>query len=193
MTDEHLCKCGSPQTSWQHYEHDSALPLSARHHLFEAAPSTDEGEGQGDVTLIGWWERYDRNRASRVEVEAAIRAPLEEERDRLRAHVGLLRQGRDAPAWWAGHADFLRARAEAAEERIRELEAVAFHTDGIMHIATERIETLEAENERLREALEEIVEGPDHTGGAHWRIERARRALATPPASTEDDGTQVPE
>ena len=44
------------------------------------------------------------------------------------------------------------------EERIRELEAIASHTDGVMHIATERITELEAESSRLREALRPHVD-----------------------------------
>ena len=90
MTDERLCgwlDCGLPEDHPHHRDRGQF-----EWHPFEAAPSTDEGEARqvADIThnadLGGsWWEyrlpHWTTRRATTFvpsQVEAAIRAPLEE-------------------------------------------------------------------------------------------------------------------
>lgn len=197
MSDERLCTvCNGRQMIFVQGPNASHPCEHCRGTGIEpAAPSTDEGKPQ-----IGWrqagvlsngcviWREYNSGGfygASRdlpPALVAAIRYPLEEQRDAFKeVRLDLDREKKALHEKWI-HEVELRA---AAEERIRELEAIAFHTDGIMHIATERIETLEDEVERLREALRTILDRT-RVGPSSYDIGViAHRALATPPSSTE--------
>lgn len=177
MTDERLCaRCGESRVS---HLHDMTRTLCCggnEHHSFkEAAPSTDEGEAR--------WERGEESpdivvwRAVRREVlpyvempkslEAAIRAPLEEERDRLAA-------ARDLALIEVANKDravtnALR-RAEAAEAEVERLrEALRKSANDVLWV-----------HRRLEHRV------------APWEFDEETRilreahgALATPPSSTE--------
>lgn len=156
----------------------------------EAAPSTDEGEARWKrlhPSGGGVWWRSPQGGYVFIDdgVEAAIRAPLEEQRDAFReVSLALDREKKALHEKWI-HEVELRADAE---ERIREMELRAYTNH-------ELAKAVVAENTRLREALREAiagitedvwpVEGPlmevDSFGVtlARWR------ALATPPSSTE--------
>ena len=224
MTDERLCgwlDCGLPEDHPHH--RDRAF---FEWHPFEAAPSTDEGEALGltETKIHAEADRryelpreggtYTGNEVLRQRWAffngakwgaSEARAPLERDLEIARMYA----------AGVEGTLEQVRTENRAAEERIQEQEAIAFHTDGVMHIATERIAELEAENARLRGALRPLVAayddgvlecphfdscpahrdrvrnvGPCNCGAGEIEtaIESAR-ALATPPSSTE--GTET--
>ena len=233
MTDERLCTvCGGYENMVAHAE---VYSYHHSYHPFEAAPSTDEGEARPPGAFEITWDRmlggYGGYRVSipmygggwvvPLDELAAIRAPLEE-----RIRLVQLDADNGRTALYGLTEQFNKERQakrtaetklEAAEERIRELEAQlqvaeanqdtlarAFDADG-------QIDRLEAENERLREALRPLVAAydggdlecphfhfcpahPDRVrnvgpcncgaGEVETAIESAR-ALATPPSSTE--------
>jgi hypothetical protein len=153
------------------------------------------------------------------EVEAAIRRPLEERVWELEAQEAQFRAAFSETQHRHGESfaertierDEVRAENAKLREAIKALEEERAQLRNSMDAWSERAVAAEAraytnhelakaamaENERLREALREIANGPgvpDIYGGTVWSKERAKRALATSPteaAETVQEGGET--
>ena len=173
MTDERLCKCGHVLSTHDRDTPSGPMCGMCKCALFEAAPSTDEGEARKGHECDAWcvfqsWVSEIRGGASNTD-DLGLRSAF----------------------------DAIAAEArEPLEERIRELEAelngtVETYVETTGDMGAEVLE-LRAEVDTLRKALRRIVEYREGTDQPHevhvlWSI--ARRALATLPSSTEDTNT----
>ena len=166
MTDERLCKCGHVLSTHDRDTPSGPMCGMCKCALFEAAPSTDEGEARWvRDKIVGKYAIWKYNSAEywvHLSLEAAIRAPLEEERDRLRKVVGNFDLRIEYADRLLESARWRASRAEAGELRARDIAALLGRTrweERKARLATEeRIRELEAARDRVRDALPEMLE-----------------------------------